>query len=151
MFTNFGLTAACGQRLLWRPGIIPLWPAQSELRVSCFIDNACANSGAGCAARSRSGVIRFDCDRLDSRPLILRDMPLYRGPLVNQLIEADRWRQVVDTCELSSLNDPHHAQQAHRNSPPQADATPSTAPAQVIDRQREVPVFHLGNMLDVFA
>ncbi|MCC6679369.1 MAG: hypothetical protein IT445_00555 [Phycisphaeraceae bacterium] len=100
-------------------------------------------------------MIRFDCDRLDTRPLILRDMPLYRGPLVNQLIEADRWRQVVDVCELSSVNDPHRAQEDHRDSlwasPPEADATASTAPAQVIYRQHEVPVFQLGNMLDVFA
>lgn len=100
-------------------------------------------------------MIRFDCDRLDTRPLILRDLPLYRGPLVNQLIEADRWRHVVDICELACLNVPHHTPEAHSDSlwtsPPQTDANSSAAPATVIYVDREVPVFYLGNMLDIFA
>jgi len=102
------------------------------------------------------------------------DTPRYHGPLVNQLIDADRRRLVIDTLALQSLRPPPCGCDRTVNAiaiapiavepSPAASAAPSSSasvppacrapvapPPRMVERIERDVVYQLGTLLDVLA
>lgn len=112
----------------------------------------------GCCDRPADYEPLILCDPPEAcKPLALCDVPPYGGPLVNQLIEADRARQVIDTAELQSVCPPDRDDiatvAARESTPPVAnlDQPGDTPPPRIVHRTVHEPIYHLGTLLDVLA